>query len=342
MSGAVRGHGTNAPRRRRGGWRRCSGRKEVRPPIFQPQSSSTSTCYTGPSTSTSSPGAGSASDEDGSDDDENSDDDVEILPEPETDTDRRRTLLESMSASDAAGLRSGTQRFMDEFLMPVSSSTARAGASRSRAAGDGPRSESVDGVSDDAMPPGCDVLELPTKGSTAASNASASTSAVSAPTAHTPPTAQHPPAKRQKTAAGSSQTTLPYGGLVRDEVSYRKMEALGMEGGAGSMRTLGAVVGPTDTDSKAGIPGDKRRSAGRSRLLGLVPASENEKNPNAETKTTTPGSRDHKEENEAGDKDTEWTCLVCTLSVIHSYHPHPPSFLNLRRLTDSFHFRRVT
>ncbi|KAF7794803.1 hypothetical protein EIP86_005945 [Pleurotus ostreatoroseus] len=264
---------------------------------------------------------GSDADDPGEEDGED-DDIVEVIPE--TDQDRRTTLLGSMSASDADALKSGRQRFLEEFLLP------------SGIDNDDLEEEEVVVVAESSGP-SCDTVEIGRKGAAAASSSSSSRPKRADPTDDS----AGPPSKRRKASSGESSTpvtsstkgkgkaeagqrTLPlsYGSLVQDEVSFRRKEALGLAGGKQGDRTLG---GASTGSAREGT--GSREGVGQSRLLGLVPPVQAAPTQRAPLPDSTVGRSLNKARKDgataAGAKTTggaerEWSCLVCTLYVVFS------------------------
>lgn len=156
----------------------------------------------------------------------------------ETDQDRRRTLLDSMSESEAGTLKTFTTDFADDFILPS------AGPSGSRTSAGGGTIPAVNGHG------------------ASSSTASSSNKGKNRGVPMTPPTSGQ---QDQKTIAEyldpsrpSKKRKLSYGNLVEEEINYRQKEALGMSGGG---QKLGATSARSSVArSNSGQPGSPRVS----------------------------------------------------------------------------------
>jgi hypothetical protein len=222
----------------------------------------------------------------------NSDDDEQESFKPETDEDRRQTLLES--DANAGKLRQTTlEDFAAGFLFPSSMSHADDDVLSIDRLGDTVAIDVPSSINTETKGKGKASghtstpvpssskrrhSEVNRKEQTSTESLADFFTCESSSTSHTVENAMEgrPPKKVQKT------NSLTYGGIVQDEVNYRKKELLGMQ--AGSSRTLGA--------------GQTEQTTGRSKLLDLVPARREEQS----AKPLRPPSR-------------SWSCMVCTLCV---------------------------
>ncbi|KAI0091188.1 WLM domain-containing protein [Irpex rosettiformis] len=205
----------------------------------------------------------------------------------ETDQDRRRTLLES--DANAGKLKQTTlYDFANDFLLPSSHAATSSDNDSSTANGKSKASKRA-GAS---MPvPSSSKRQRKVTAGRAVGNKSLTDFFTSEPetrNADEDSNDDRQQSKKQKKVQKSSSGSLSYGGLVQDEMTFRKKEALGMQ--AGSIRMLGDRRAAGSANSQL---------AGRSRLLDLIPEK------------TTKGSSggDH----EAA-KDAAWSCAVCTLT----------------------------
>ncbi|EKM58369.1 uncharacterized protein PHACADRAFT_117246 [Phanerochaete carnosa HHB-10118-sp] len=207
------------------------------------------------------PSAEIAQDEDSSD--------LEDGPEAqETDSDRRRTMLESMTGDDdMSKLKASFKDFEDDFLPPD------AGGSTSHANPDMP----------------CDIQSLPRTGSTSAASSSRPLKGKARMTDASLSS------KDQRSITDfidvdsdrpSKKLKLSYGAIVKDEVNYRKKEALGMLG-SGRALADSSSANRTPSSTPTAVEGP------RSNLLDLIPG-------NSLSKPSAPS-------------DSSWNCLVCTL-----------------------------
>ncbi|KIP08196.1 hypothetical protein PHLGIDRAFT_23623 [Phlebiopsis gigantea 11061_1 CR5-6] len=136
----------------------------------------------------------------------------------ETDQDRRRTMLDSMSESEAGTLKAFATDFADDFILP----SAGASGSQTSVGGGPPSTASSTGVS-----PSTDSLANRGKGK--------------GTLIRSPPDEK----QYQKSIADyldpsrlSKKRKFSYGNLVEDEIDHRQKEALGMTGGG---KKLGAA-----------------------------------------------------------------------------------------------------
>ena len=189
-------------------------------------------------------------------------------------------MLDSMSQSDMNSAKTSLKDFED-FL------PSNAGPSR-------PRPQTVEDLTDIT----CDIQHLPKSGSTAAVSNSLDKSESEG---KAPAASQSSGGKRGQTSiadllgpgssAPSKKTKLSYGALVKDEVKYRKKEALGM---VGNGRTLADQPSAKRADTSFQAT---TNDPPRSRLLGIMADR-------AQSMVLA---------------EESWSCLVCTLSVASAY-----------------------
>lgn len=163
----------------------------------------------------------------------------------ETDQDRRRTMLDSMSASEAGTLKAFATDFADDFILPSagpasSSQTSAGGGPLSTASGTGV-SRSATSLSNRVKGKGTSILS-----STGEKRDQKSIAEYLDP------------------SRLSKKRKLSYGNLVEDEIDHRQKEALGMTGGGqklGAASTSSGVARGNRGQSRSGVPSFPGESA---------------------------------------------------------------------------------